>query len=290
MGRRQAVAERSREPPDPVAPAPSARAGTRRAAASELAAAGAPPPPAGEPQPEPKSKGRKKPGSEDPEAKSEAPRSTQEDAKDGASRRSTPASTAPDETESGADGPELKTYRVTLTPGPDVLRRGINPLGVLDELRDLGETSIVTDPDQVPPLDQLDPERCYLSWTITVKTDADPERLGEAFLFFAEDSTAAIQRLGPDGKWLPVRLGEAAAAAVGGAADRNGKKPAPAGRRVDRGHTSRPRCGRRPTARLRLTRGLAVSTSSQVPLPDCRHGRPGAAEAARPDTGRCHAT
>ncbi len=76
---------------------------------------------------------------------------------------------------------------------------------MLDELRELGETSIVTDPDQVPPLDQLDPERCYLSWTITVKTEADPERLGEAFLFFAEDSTVAIQRLGPDGKLVPVR-------------------------------------------------------------------------------------
>ena len=38
------------------------------------------------------------------------------------------------------------------------------------------------------------------------------------FLFFAEDSTAAIERLDPHGKWQPVRLGEAAAAALGGAA------------------------------------------------------------------------
>ena len=76
-----------------------------------------------------------------------------------------PAEPSPNDTESRPDDTALQTYRVTLTPGPDVLRRGINPLGVLDELRDLGETSIITDPQQVPPLDQLDPERCYLSWT-----------------------------------------------------------------------------------------------------------------------------
>jgi two-component system chemotaxis sensor kinase CheA len=113
--------------------------------------------------------------------------------------------------ESAGSEPQLKIYRVTLTPGPEALRRGINPIGVLDELRDLGETTIVTDIDNVPLLDQLDPERCYISWTITLKTEADPERLGEAFLFFAEDSTAAIERQRHDGKWLPIRLGDPSA-------------------------------------------------------------------------------
>ena len=178
------------------------------------------------PKPEPKSKGRKKPGSEEPEAKTK-PRAPRRKTQKMEQSPDESAETAPHDTESRRDGPELQTYRVTLTPGPDVLRRGINPLGVLDELRELGTTSIVTDPDQVPPLDQLDPERCYLSWTITVKTEAAPERLCEAFLFFAEDSTAAIQCLGPDGKWLSVRLGEAAAPGAAGAAlAANGKKTA----------------------------------------------------------------
>ena len=75
---------------------------------------------------------------------------------------------------------ESTVYEITLMPGPDVLRRGVNPLGVLDELRELGETTITTDPDLVPPLEQLDPERCYLTWTIHVKTDGvtGPTRRG----------------------------------------------------------------------------------------------------------------
>jgi two-component system chemotaxis sensor kinase CheA len=78
---------------------------------------------------------------------------------------------------------------------------------VLDELRELGETSITTDPSKVPPLESLDAERCYLNWTITVKTTAEPERLDEAFLFFAEDSTVTIEERLPDGKLLARRVG-----------------------------------------------------------------------------------
>ena len=37
------------------------------------------------------------------------------------------------------EGSEFHEYRITLTPGPDILRRGINPLGVFDELRELGD-------------------------------------------------------------------------------------------------------------------------------------------------------
>jgi two-component system chemotaxis sensor kinase CheA len=115
-----------------------------------------------------------------------------------------PADRSPEQPGGRAPGQASTTYHITLAPGPEVLRRGANPLGALDELRELGETSIATDPDLVPPLEQLDPERCYLSWTITVKTEADPERLREAFLFFADDSTVTVQRLMPDGTLVPI--------------------------------------------------------------------------------------
>ena len=85
-------------------------------------------------------------------------------------------------------------YRITLKPGPDVLKRGVNPLGVLDELRELGRTNVATDPALVPPLEELDPERCYLVWTIEVETDEPVERLDDVFLFVADDSKVTIER------------------------------------------------------------------------------------------------
>jgi two-component system, chemotaxis family, sensor kinase CheA len=103
------------------------------------------------------------------------------------------------------DGAELKEYRITLSPGPDILRRGLNPLGVFDELRELGATTVTTDLEEVPTLDEIDPERCYLNWTIHVRTNAEPDRLNEVFLFFTEDSSVIIERRAEDGRWQRVR-------------------------------------------------------------------------------------
>ncbi|MGO8903381.1 MAG: chemotaxis protein CheW [Isosphaeraceae bacterium] len=98
------------------------------------------------------------------------------------------------------------SYQIKLSPGPETLRRGVNPLGVLDELRELGESTLTTDPQAVPLLDELDPERCYLSWTITVRTDAEPERLRDVFLFVSEDSNVHVERRLVDGTLVPVPL------------------------------------------------------------------------------------
>ncbi len=125
-----------------------------------------------------------------------------------------PPASGPGEAGGGAEGPDLPVYQITLVPGPDILRRGINPLGVLDELRELGEATITTNADLVPPLDLIDPERCYLTWTITLKTGAEPDRIDDAFLFFAEDSIVTIERWTPDGKLVPVRPAESKAAAT----------------------------------------------------------------------------
>jgi two-component system chemotaxis sensor kinase CheA len=95
-------------------------------------------------------------------------------------------------------------YRISLKPGPETLKRGVNPLGVLDELRELGPTRLRTDPAAVPPLEEIDPERCYLAWEIEVESDATPERLDDVFLFVAEDSTVAIERRAADGSFVPV--------------------------------------------------------------------------------------
>ncbi len=94
---------------------------------------------------------------------------------------------------------ERQTFRIRVTPGHDLLRRGVNPLGVLDELRDLGACTVATDPDLVPPLDELDPERCFLTWTVDLETDAELERIHDVFLFLSEDSRISVERRLQDG-------------------------------------------------------------------------------------------
>jgi two-component system, chemotaxis family, sensor kinase CheA len=96
-------------------------------------------------------------------------------------------------------------YRITFAPGPDLMRRGINPLGVLDELRDLGTCRVSTDPDSVPPLEEFDPERCYFCWSIELETAATIERLDDVFLFVSDDSRVTIECRRPDGQFEVVR-------------------------------------------------------------------------------------
>jgi two-component system chemotaxis sensor kinase CheA len=105
--------------------------------------------------------------------------------------------------------PGLNEYRITLIPGAEVLRRGVNLLGVLDELSELGTIVVKTDPDQVPPLDELDPERCYLSWAIDLEAEAPPERLDDVFLFVADDSAVTIEKREANGRFVLIREPEA---------------------------------------------------------------------------------
>jgi len=88
-------------------------------------------------------------------------------------------------------GPGISIYKIELAPRPDVLRKGIDPLGILDEVRELGETVVEARWDAVPPIEAMDPRTCYLSWAIELRTDADPSRVDEVFLFLNPPEAAA---------------------------------------------------------------------------------------------------
>ena len=88
-----------------------------------------------------------------------------------------------------------KHYRIRLTPRPELLRRGLDPLGILDELRELGEAVITPDWERIPPLDQLEPRDCAIAWTIDLTTDADRSQLDEAFLFLDDPGQVVVEEV-----------------------------------------------------------------------------------------------
>lgn len=90
-------------------------------------------------------------------------------------------------------------YRILLRPNADAFRKGVDPLGILDELRELGQTRIEPNIDAAPRLDSIDPQSCFLSWTIELSTSAGPEQVREAFLFLGDPAQVVIEPLGvPD--------------------------------------------------------------------------------------------
>ena len=92
-----------------------------------------------------------------------------------------------------------RTYRVLFRPGPDLFRRGLDPLVILDGLREIGEVTMRADTDAVPPLSEMDPEELYLRWEMELKTERDPAEIEKVFEFAMD---------GGDVKIIPVAASE----------------------------------------------------------------------------------
>ncbi|HEY1187902.1 MAG TPA: Hpt domain-containing protein, partial [Gemmata sp.] len=87
---------------------------------------------------------------------------------------------APDRSPPG--GP--RTFTVAITPHADALRSGLDPLPLLQELAALGSIERVElHTKALPPFADLDPERCYLAWTVRLTTDRPASAISDVFAF-----------------------------------------------------------------------------------------------------------
>ena len=64
---------------------------------------------------------------------------------------------------------------------------------LLDELRALGPCDVTALIDAVPPLDQIDPEVCYLAWDICLTTSCPREAIEDVFLFLRDGMELSIE-------------------------------------------------------------------------------------------------
>jgi two-component system, chemotaxis family, sensor kinase CheA len=73
------------------------------------------------------------------------------------------------------------TYQINFRPYLHLLARGNDPLRMFRELRELGDLHVKADISALPPLDELDPENCYLSWKLVLNTDSPRQSVIEVF-------------------------------------------------------------------------------------------------------------
>jgi two-component system chemotaxis sensor kinase CheA len=88
---------------------------------------------------------------------------------------------------------ETLTYRIRFEPKPDIFKTGTNPTLLLEELCALGQASVTVFTDNVPPLDQLDPEQCYINWEIILTTDQGENAIRDVFIFVADECRLDIK-------------------------------------------------------------------------------------------------
>jgi len=95
--------------------------------------------------------------------------------------------------------PAAKTWRVRFSLPVDAMANGTNPLGLLAELRDLGDCRIVASTDAVPPIDELTPTDCHLAWDVTLSgPKVSRSAIEDVFLFVMDDMVLAIEEEGPE--------------------------------------------------------------------------------------------
>lgn len=86
-------------------------------------------------------------------------------------------------------------YRIRFVPPAHLWLTGTDPLRLLGELRELGECRVVCHADRVPALEDLDPENCYLTWDVVLRTDRGENAVRDVFLFVEDESDLRIERI-----------------------------------------------------------------------------------------------
>jgi two-component system chemotaxis sensor kinase CheA len=110
------------------------------------------------------------------------------------SERSAAERTSSERTSSEETSPE-RSWTIRFRPDPTLLASGGNPVALFRDLRTLGTCKITAHSDEVPALDVIQPDRCYLWWTITLGTSADKNAIRDVFLFVEDGSTLEIECL-----------------------------------------------------------------------------------------------
>jgi two-component system, chemotaxis family, sensor kinase CheA len=77
----------------------------------------------------------------------------------------------------------------------DILRNGSNPLDLLDDLGKLGPCFVVALTDDVPFLDEMDPEHCFLKWDVTLHSACGRETIDDVFIFVQDEMKLVCEPL-----------------------------------------------------------------------------------------------
>ena len=95
-----------------------------------------------------------------------------------------------------AQAPVRTGWQIAFRLPVDAMANGTNPLMLLDELRELGDCTIVAKTDTVPPLSTLVPTECHIGWDVTLVGDIKRDDIEDVFIFVMDDMELSIEPLG----------------------------------------------------------------------------------------------
>jgi len=120
-----------------------------------------------------------------------------------------------EESQNPEDGSQIRLYKVKFHPDRELFASGTNPIMLLRNLAALGTVSYCClHTEELPVLADLDPEQCYLSWTIELASRCEQEELREVFEFVEHVTEVRIECIAsaaqpgsmPSGSAQPLEL------------------------------------------------------------------------------------
>src|SRR5882757_2514065 len=83
---------------------------------------------------------------------------------------------------------------IEFKPLPHLLLQGNDPLAIFAALKELGPVEAIVDLSALPPVAQLDPQICYVTWQLRLTGDCSREQVEEAFDWTMGDCELHIAR------------------------------------------------------------------------------------------------
>ncbi|QRM53176.1 chemotaxis protein CheA [Sinorhizobium sp. BG8] len=113
----------------------------------------------------------------------------------GAPVAAAPVAAAPVKSEEKPKAGGAKTWQIRFSLPANSMANGTNPLGLLDEMRDLGDCRIVADTSAVPSFDMLNPTDIHLAWDVTLTTEKPRSDIEDVFIFVMDEMQLEISEV-----------------------------------------------------------------------------------------------
>ncbi|MBO9125592.1 MULTISPECIES: chemotaxis protein CheA [unclassified Rhizobium] len=111
---------------------------------------------------------------------------------------------------SAAPAAKTTTWRIRFSLPSNSMANGTNPLGLLDELRDLGECSVKANLSAIPVLDEMVPTDLYVTWDVVLTSAQDRSAIDDVFIFVMDDMELEVEEISapaaPEAKAEPVAV------------------------------------------------------------------------------------
>lgn len=90
------------------------------------------------------------------------------------------------------------SWKISFVPHHEMLQTGNDVLHIINALAELGPVTQVVESENIPPLDSIHPEECYLSWQITLQSNCSKDDIDEVFEWVEDECDLAVEQITND--------------------------------------------------------------------------------------------